>query len=99
LLPGARGSLIDGSAELLGLQADIPGFGVMFQALQTNSNVNVLSSPHILTTDNEEAEIVGQNLPGRDHGGGFGTRRGRRRLGSYLPAIRCSGRTWRSSSR
>src|SRR5690606_41871173 len=30
----------------------------------TSSDVNVLSTPHILTTDNEEAEItVGQNVP------------------------------------
>ena len=75
LAVGARGAVIEGSANLLGLQTDIAGFGVMFQALQTNSNVNVLSSPHILTTDNEEAEItVGQNIPfqGAFVGGGLG---------------------------
>ncbi len=75
LAAGARGAQIDGSAELLGLPADIPSFGVMFQALKTASGVNVLSSPHILTTDNEEAEItVGQNVPfqGAVLGGGFG---------------------------
>ena len=34
------------------------------QAARSNTNVNVLSSPNILTTDNEEAEIVvGQNVP------------------------------------
>jgi general secretion pathway protein D len=33
-------------------------------ALQQSSDVNVLSTPHILTSDNEEAEItVGQNVP------------------------------------
>ncbi|MCC6750794.1 MAG: type II secretion system secretin GspD [Deltaproteobacteria bacterium] len=91
---GARGALVDGSAELLGLQADIPGFGVMFQALQTGSNVNVLSSPHILTTENEEAEIsVGQNIPfqGAFMGGGFGALAGAAGqaggLGSLLPAV------------
>jgi general secretion pathway protein D len=42
----------------------IPSFGVLVQALAASSNINVLSSPHILTTDNEEAEIsVGQNIP------------------------------------
>src|SRR5262249_1502651 len=42
----------------------IPSFGVLFQILQSNSDVNVLSSPNILTTDNEQAEItVGQNIP------------------------------------
>ncbi len=45
-----------------GLQ--IPNFGIVINALQTSSDVNVLSTPHILTTDNEEAEItVGQNVP------------------------------------
>ena len=64
LMAGGRGALIDGSAELLGLPADIPAFGVMIQALQTSGNINVLSAPHILTTDNEEAEIiVGQKVP------------------------------------
>ncbi len=42
----------------------IPSFGVILKALQTNSNTNVLSSPHVLTMDNEEAEfIVGENVP------------------------------------
>lgn len=42
----------------------IPNFGLVINALQTSSDVNVLSTPHILTTDNEEAEItVGQNVP------------------------------------
>ncbi|MCA9665551.1 MAG: type II secretion system secretin GspD [Myxococcales bacterium] len=91
LAVGARGSLIDGSAELLGLQADIPGFGVMFQALQTNSNVNVLSSPHILTTDNEQAEItVGQNIPfqGAFVGGGVASAAaGQAGLAGILPTV------------
>ncbi|HYQ82170.1 MAG TPA: type II secretion system secretin GspD, partial [Anaeromyxobacteraceae bacterium] len=38
--------------------------GVLIQALQTSSNVNVLSTPHLLAQDNEESEIVvGQNVP------------------------------------
>lgn len=42
----------------------IPNFGLVINALQKSSDVNVLSTPHILTTDNEEAEItVGQNVP------------------------------------
>ncbi|MBN2694540.1 type II secretion system secretin GspD [bacterium] len=42
----------------------IPSFGLILKALQTNSNTNVLSSPHVLTMDNEEAEfIVGENVP------------------------------------
>lgn len=42
----------------------IPSFSIVMQALQKSSDVNVLSTPHILTSDNEEAEItVGQNVP------------------------------------
>jgi general secretion pathway protein D len=42
----------------------IPAFGIAINAMQTSSDVNVLSTPHILTTNNEEAEItVGQNVP------------------------------------
>jgi general secretion pathway protein D len=37
---------------------------VLVQALETNGATNVISTPHILTTNNEEAEItVGQNVP------------------------------------
>ena len=42
----------------------IPAFSVVLQALQKSTDVNVISTPHILTSDNEEAEIsVGQNVP------------------------------------
>ncbi|HTN50968.1 MAG TPA: type II secretion system secretin GspD [Anaeromyxobacter sp.] len=42
----------------------IPSLGVLIQALQSDSDVNVLSTPHILATDNEDSEItVGQNVP------------------------------------
>jgi general secretion pathway protein D len=42
----------------------IPAFGIVINAMQKSSDVNVLSTPHILTTDNEDAEItVGQNVP------------------------------------
>ncbi|MDW7709278.1 MAG: type II secretion system secretin GspD [Deferrisomatales bacterium] len=38
--------------------------GALLRALQTDSDVNVLSSPHLITTDNEEAEIVvSDNIP------------------------------------
>ncbi|HTP25988.1 MAG TPA: type II secretion system secretin GspD, partial [Anaeromyxobacteraceae bacterium] len=44
--------------------AQIPSIGILIQALQTSSNVKVISTPHILATDNEDAEItVGQNVP------------------------------------
>lgn len=42
----------------------IPAFSALFNALVARNNVNVLSTPNLLTTDNEEAEInVGQNIP------------------------------------
>jgi hypothetical protein len=42
----------------------IPTQTVLLTAAKSNSNVNVLSAPTILTTDNEEAQItVGQNIP------------------------------------
>ncbi len=36
----------------------IPSFSALFQALTSLTDVNVLSTPSIITTDNEEAEIV-----------------------------------------
>jgi general secretion pathway protein D len=61
LIGGALGEVLN-TEEFFGVS--IPSFGVLVQALAASSNVNVLSSPHILTTDNEEAEIsVGQNIP------------------------------------
>lgn len=42
----------------------IPSQSILVRAVQENRNVNVLSAPTILATDNEEAEIVvGQNVP------------------------------------
>lgn len=42
----------------------IPSQAILVSALSRNSNVNVLSSPTIMATDNEEAEIiVGENVP------------------------------------
>jgi general secretion pathway protein D len=38
--------------------------GGLISALQTETGINILSTPNILTTDNEEAEIfVGENVP------------------------------------
>jgi general secretion pathway protein D len=79
LAVGLRGPEIPNAENLLGIPGlSLPAFGVMFQAFQTNSDVNVLSLPHILTTDNEKAEItVGQNVPFPGafmggYGGGYG---------------------------
>jgi len=42
----------------------IPAITAVLRAAQTHTNVNILSSPHLLTLDNKEAEIIiGQNVP------------------------------------
>lgn len=42
----------------------LPTQSILISAAQQNNNVNVLSAPTILATDNEEAQIVvGQNVP------------------------------------
>ena len=42
----------------------LPNIGAAIKAVRTNENVRILSTPQILTTDNEEAEIsVGENIP------------------------------------
>lgn len=52
---------------------DIPAFGVVVRAIASSNDVNVLSAPHILTTDNEEAEIsVGNRVPFPRSAGGLG---------------------------
>jgi general secretion pathway protein D len=61
---GIRGPGIPGSANLLGTGLTIPAFGVILNALASSGYADVLSTPHILATDNEDAEInVGQNIP------------------------------------
>jgi general secretion pathway protein D len=62
LAAGVRGPDIPESADLIGVS--VPAFGVALYALQTNSDVNVLSTPQVLATDNVEASIqVGENVP------------------------------------
>ncbi len=47
-----------------GQTLDIPAFGVVVQALRTNSSVDIVSNPQLLTLDNEEAKIVvGRKVP------------------------------------
>ncbi|MGF1510236.1 MAG: type II secretion system secretin GspD [Myxococcota bacterium] len=55
-LAGAlRGPTLDGTEDIV--QGGIPAIGVVIQALQGQNDVNVISTPHLLTIDNEEAEI------------------------------------------
>ena len=43
---------------------DIPRIGFLMHALAQNSKVNILSTPHILTSNHQQAEIiVGANVP------------------------------------
>jgi general secretion pathway protein D len=71
--------------QLFGTSVQLPSFGVFLQLLQTNNDVNVLSNPSLLITNNQEGEItVGETLPfpgqllggfpgaGGQQGGGFG---------------------------
>ncbi len=61
---GIRGPAIPGSDTLLGTGITIPAFGVLMSALASSEDTDVLSTPHILATDNVAAEInVGQNIP------------------------------------
>jgi general secretion pathway protein D len=73
-LSGALSSLNPGSATpilpnginigLLHRFGNIFGLGGLLQALSSSSDANVLSSPNLMTLDNEEARIiVGQNVP------------------------------------
>lgn len=80
LAGGVVGPLISGTGTLLGTGRDVPAFGAVIQALQTNSDVNVISEPHMYAADNQEATIeVGRNVPtpgalsfGAGGGGGGG---------------------------
>jgi len=47
-----------------GLNVQLPSFAILLNALQSSSDVNVISTPHVIMTDNTEGEItVGQNVP------------------------------------
>lgn len=61
LAVGVQGPEVEGSSQLgLGL----PGFGVAITAMASSGDANILSTPHLIATDNVEAEIsVGQNVP------------------------------------
>lgn len=68
---GARGPELSGTSNLLGTGLSIPAFGVVLNALAQSGDANVLSTPHILATDNTPAEIsVGENIPLQENIGG-----------------------------
>ncbi|MFO0678766.1 MAG: type II secretion system secretin GspD [Polyangiaceae bacterium] len=71
---GLRGPGIPGSQNLLGTGITVPAFGTMLNALATSSDKDVLSTPHIIATDNIAAEInVGENVPLQTNTGGVGS--------------------------
>jgi general secretion pathway protein D len=52
----------DGTIEFAG--ETFSNIGALFRAMQTDRDVNIMATPHILTTDNESAEIViADNIP------------------------------------
>ncbi|HKU44057.1 MAG TPA: secretin N-terminal domain-containing protein, partial [Polyangiales bacterium] len=60
LAVGVQGPNISETA--IGLS--IPAFGVALQAMAASGEANVLSTPHLIASDNVEAEItVGENVP------------------------------------
>lgn len=64
LAGGVLGPLIPGSQQLLGTDREVPAFGLILQALQSNEDVNVVAEPHVYTADNKEAQIeVGRKVP------------------------------------
>ncbi|MBS1120723.1 MAG: ral secretion pathway protein [Deltaproteobacteria bacterium] len=62
LIGGLIGAPLTNSQTFLG--TSIPSYGILFQALATQDNTNILSAPAIIAIDNEKAEFsVGNNIP------------------------------------
>ncbi len=64
-LSGVTGNLYENASITLGsIALRAPNFGVLVHALSAKSNNNILSTPSLLTLDNQEAEfLVGKNVP------------------------------------
>jgi len=61
---GLNVGVVKGSITIPGVGAQVLNIGLLVHALQSDSNANILSTPTLLTLDNEEAKIViGQNVP------------------------------------
>lgn len=67
--PGSAGrglniGVIKGVVTIPGIGGQILNLGLLVRALEADNNANILSTPTLLTLDNEEARIViGQNVP------------------------------------
>ncbi|MEX0958581.1 MAG: type II secretion system secretin GspD [Burkholderiales bacterium] len=60
---GMNVGIVKGQVSIPGI-GQIINLGVLVRALETDANANILSTPTLLTLDNEEAAIViGQNVP------------------------------------
>lgn len=60
---GLNVGVVSGTVNIPGL-GTITNLGMLARALETDANANILSTPNLLTLDNEEAKIViGQNVP------------------------------------
>jgi general secretion pathway protein D len=63
-LPGLVLAAVSNKTVRLPNGDEVPAHTLLLTALQADSDLNVLSAPNIITTDNEEAEIVvGRNVP------------------------------------
>ncbi len=82
---GVRGPGVPGTENLLGTGISIPAFGLLINALASTNDADILSTPHILATDNIPAEInVGQNIPLQTNFGGLSSLAG---LGGAASAL------------
>ncbi len=69
---GVRGPDIQGTSNIFGTGVSIPALGIVLSALAQDGDNNVLATPHILATDNQEAIInIGQNIPLQTNVGGI----------------------------
>jgi general secretion pathway protein D len=61
---GLNIGVIKGVVTIPGINGQILNLGLLVRALETDNNANILSTPTLLTLDNEEARIIiGQNVP------------------------------------
>lgn len=60
---GLNIGIVKGTTNIPGL-GDVLNLGALAKFLETDNNANILSTPNLLTLDNEEAKIIiGQNVP------------------------------------
>ncbi len=61
---GLNIGVVKGTIKIPGTTTEILNLGLLLRALENDANANILSTPTLLTLDNEEAKIViGQNVP------------------------------------